>query len=141
FAYKVRVGSNTWLNMAVMAGGGFLNVNYNELDIYDKDDQLLTGQLSKFSPNFGAGLYLYSDKWYAGLSVPSILETHFYDDVQQSVAREQMHFYFMAGYVFDLSSELKFKPATIVKAVSGAPIAVDLTANFLIRERLTLGAA
>lgn len=141
FAYKVQLGNNTWLNMAIMAGGSFLNVNYNKLDIYDKDDILLTGQLSKFSPNFGAGLYMYSDRWYAGLSVPSILETQFYDDIQQSVANERMHFYLMAGYVFNLSSELKFKPATIVKAVSGAPIAVDLTANFLIRERLTLGAA
>jgi len=141
FAYKLQVGRNTWLNMAVMGGGSFLTVDYNNLDIYDKDDPLLTGRLSKFSPNFGAGLYLYSDKWYAGISVPAILETQFFDDVQQSVASEQMHFYFMTGYVFDLTPDLKFKPATIVKAVSGAPIAVDLTANFLIHERLTLGAA
>lgn len=141
FAYKLQVSRGVWLNMAIMGGGGFLTVNYNDLDIYDKDDHLLTGSLSKFSPNIGAGLYLYSDKWYAGISVPSILETQFYDDIQQSIASERMHFYFMAGYVFDLNPNLKFKPATIVKAVSGAPVAVDLTANFLIHRRFTVGAA
>ncbi|RAV27756.1 PorP/SprF family type IX secretion system membrane protein [Sinomicrobium soli] len=141
FSYKLRVGYDTWLNLAVMAGGSSLVVDYNRLDIYDKDDPNLTGRLSKFSPNFGAGAYLHSEKWYVGLSVPAMLETHFYDDVKQSVARERMHFYLIGGYVFDLGNTVKFKPATMVKAVSGAPLSVDLTANFLLYDRLTLGAA
>ena len=52
-----------------------------------------------------------------------------------------MHYFLIAGYVFDLGENLKFKPATLVKAVSGSPLQVDLSANFLIYEKVTLGAA
>jgi|SRR5690606_37883953 len=141
FAYKMPVGKNIWLNMAVLAGGNMLTVDYNKLDIYDKEDPYLTGQLSRFSPNIGTGFFLYSQKWYVGLSVPAILETQFFDDVQQSIATTRTYFYLISGYVFDLNPRLKFKPATVIKAAVGAPIAVDLTANFLMRDRLTLGLA
>ena len=47
----------------------------------------------------------------------------------------------IGGYVFDLSPNLKFKPAVLAKVVQGAPVAVDLSANFLISNKLTLGAA
>ena len=36
---------------------------------------------------------------------------------------------------------MKFKPATLVKAVSGSPLQWDVSANFLINEKFTLGAA
>jgi type IX secretion system PorP/SprF family membrane protein len=101
----------------------------------------MNGILSKTSPNVGAGVYFHSDKWYAGVSVPQILETKFYDDVKMSTASKRMHLYVMAGYVFDLNENLKFKPAFMVKEVSGAPLAVDLSANFLLNDKLTLGAA
>lgn len=141
FAYKLAVGNRVWLNMAVLAGGSMVNIDYDQLDIYNEEDPFLTGQLTKFSPNIGTGLYLYSERWYVGLSVPSIIETQFFDDIQQSFATTKTYFYFIGGYVFDLNPNLKFKPATVVKAAVGAPVAVDLTANFLIRDRFTLGAA
>jgi type IX secretion system PorP/SprF family membrane protein len=43
--------------------------------------------------------------------------------------------------VFDISDNLIFKPAMLGKIVSGSPITVDLSANFLLYEKLTLGAA
>ena len=52
-----------------------------------------------------------------------------------------MHYFLIAGYVFDLSDNLKFKPATLFKAVAGSPLQLDVSANFLIREKLTLGVA
>ena len=41
--------------------------------------------------------------------------------------------------MFDLNSSLKLKPAFMTKAVSGAPLSVDVTANFLIHNKLELG--
>lgn len=141
FSYKLQLDYDTWLNLGVMAGGSFLDVNYDKLNIHDPGDPQLTGRLSKFSPNIGAGAYLHSSNWYVGLSVPALLETNFYDDIQQSVAKENMHFYLIGGYVFDLNPMLKFKPAALVKAVSGAPLGVDVSANFLFNDNFTLGAA
>ncbi|MGY8916065.1 MAG: type IX secretion system membrane protein PorP/SprF, partial [Flavobacteriales bacterium] len=44
-------------------------------------------------------------------------------------------------YVFDVNPVLKFKPALLTKVVSGAPLQVDLSANFMFNEKFTFGAA
>lgn len=141
YAYPIQLSADLHLSLGVSASGNFAQIDYTKATIKDVNDPYLTGVLTKNSPNFGAGAYFHSSKWYAGLSVPMILETKFYDDVKVSVASQKMHFYAMGGYVFDLNDNLKFKPAAMVKMVSGAPLAVDLSANFLFNEKLTLGAA
>jgi type IX secretion system PorP/SprF family membrane protein len=52
-----------------------------------------------------------------------------------------MHFYFIAGHIFRLSDSIDFKPALLSKAVEGAPLQTDITANFQFFDRLTLGAS
>ena len=52
-----------------------------------------------------------------------------------------MHFYLIAGHVFELSPSIKFKPAFLSKIVEGAPFQLDVTANFLINEKFTIGGA
>ncbi|MBL0738545.1 type IX secretion system membrane protein PorP/SprF [Flavobacterium sp. GN10] len=141
YAYPVRLSADVHLSLGVSASGNFAQIDYTKATIQDVNDPYLTGVLTKNSPNFGAGAYFHSSKWYAGLSVPMILETKFYDDVKVSVASQKMHFYAMGGYVFDLNDNLKFKPAVMAKMVSGAPLAVDISANFLFSEMFTLGAA
>ena len=52
-----------------------------------------------------------------------------------------MNYYLIGGYVFELNSNLKFKPAFLSKLVEGAPLQLDLSANFLFNDKFTLGAA
>jgi type IX secretion system PorP/SprF family membrane protein len=57
---------------------------------------------------------------------------------------ENRHYYLLAGYVFNLSADsgtVMFRPSTVIRAVNGAPVSFDLSANFLIKEKLWLGAA
>ncbi|MFD1604661.1 type IX secretion system membrane protein PorP/SprF [Flavobacterium artemisiae] len=141
YSYPVQLSADLTMSLGISASGNFMNIDYTKLRTLNPNDPYLNGQLSQISPNFGAGVYFHSEKWYAGLSVPMILETKFYDDIQTSMASKRMHFYAMGGYVFDLNDNLKFKPAAMIKMVQGAPLAVDLSANFLFYEKLTLGAA
>lgn len=141
YSYPIQLSADVKMSLGLSGSLNFMQVDYNKLTLYDVVDPYMNGILSKTSPNVGAGVYFHSDKWYAGVSVPQILETKFYDDVKMSTASKRMHLYVMAGYVFDLNENLKFKPAFMVKEVSGAPLAVDLSANFLLNDKLTLGAA
>lgn len=132
--YKLAFGLKTTANI--------LSVDYTKLTIYDPTDPTtLTNINNKFNPNLGAGAYLFSDKAYVGVSVPNFLTTDRYDDNEVTIMRQKAHFYLMGGYVFELNPSVQFKPATLIKAVSGAPLQVDLTANFLIVEKFTIGAA
>lgn len=116
------------------------NLDPNKLTIYDPNDYNLRLQ-NQSSPVIGAGLYLYNEKWYAGISSPNFLETKYYDEVQVSTAMEKMHMYFIGGYVFTINPSLKLKPAVLAKAVKGAPLAIDLSANALLYDKATFGLA
>lgn len=142
FSYTIPVSENYKLAFGLKGTAHLLNVDYSKLNIYNPGDGLLQSNIdNRFSPNIGAGAYLYSDKFYIGLSVPNMLETDHYDDNIYSTAGERMHGYLISGYVFDLTDNIKFKPAVLAKAVKGAPLQTDLTANFLFNERFTLGVA
>jgi len=58
-----------------------------------------------------------------------------------TTAAEELHWFFITGYVFDINQNLKFKPATMIKVVQGAPVQWDASANFLIQDKITLGAS
>ncbi|SER69471.1 PorP/SprF family type IX secretion system membrane protein [Myroides profundi] len=141
-AYAIDLNADYKLAFGLKGTANLLNVDYTKLNIHNPTDPVSQENLNnKFNPNIGAGVYLYSDKAYVGLSVPNFLTTDRYDDNDITTMRQKMHFYLMGGYVFDVSENLLIKPAALVKAVSGAPLQVDLTANFLMYDKFTLGAA
>ncbi|OXB06394.1 hypothetical protein B0A81_13850 [Flavobacterium plurextorum] len=140
--YSYTILGSTDIKYSFGMSGGFSNfdVDYTKLNTQNPDPYL-SGQISQFSPSIGAGFYVHSYNWYVGLSVPQLLKTSFYDDVKATTYSEKSHFYLMGGYVFDLNPYLKFKPAALIKAVPGVPVAVDVSANFLFSEKFTIGAA
>jgi type IX secretion system PorP/SprF family membrane protein len=143
FAYRIPFPNNSTLSFGLKGTANLLDIDYTKLDIYDPTDSQFQNNIdNRFSPNVGAGVYWYSDKYYVGFSVPNFLETeHYNDNNYEALAKERLHYYFMSGYVFDLSDSIKFKPAFLTKFVSGAPFQLDLTANFMFNEKFILGGA
>lgn len=140
FAYTLAFSNDRKLAFGIKAGIRMLDIDWTKGQYYDPMDALLNNNINnQVKPSLGAGVYYYTDKWYAGISVPSFIKGDYYDDVQEALMYERLHFYFIGGYVFDFSDNLKFKPAFLVRAVSGAPVSVDISANFLIQEKVTLG--
>lgn len=140
-SYTVQTSETFKLSFGVKATANLFSLDVNKLQIYNPNDPYLQSIDNELSPNIGAGVYFHSDQSYVGLSVPHFLETNRYDDNAIQVTKEKMHFYLIGGHVFDLSQSLKFKPAFMMKAVEGAPLQLDLSGNFLINEKLTLGVA
>mgnify|MGYP000259418367 CR=1 FL=1 len=142
FSYTLPVSEKGKLSLGLKGTAHILDVAYDELNQYNPGDELLTKDVNGLSPNVGVGLYYrQSERWYLGLSVPSLLETKHVDGHSLSAAKERMNYYLIGGYVFDLSENTKFKPAFLTKAVSGAPLQVDLSANFMLYEKFIVGAA
>lgn len=143
-SYFIPVSNKSKLSFGLKFSANWLSVDYNRLTIRHPDDIVLADQNNinnQFSPNFGAGIYWHSDRNYLGISVPNFLETKRYDDNISSTAKDKMHFYLIAGTVAKLGPDWQFKPAMLAKSVQGAPLQVDLSANFLFIEKFTFGAA
>jgi type IX secretion system PorP/SprF family membrane protein len=147
FSYSINTSEEFKLSFGIKASANLLNINFDKLNQYDANDYSFENNVDdKFSPNIGVGLYWYSDKTYIGLSAPNLLETKHFDKyagtgANSYIAKERINYYLTAGHVFDLNYNLKFKPALMTKLVQGAPLQVDISANFLFNEKFTLGAA
>ena len=141
-SYTIAFANESRLAFGIKAGGQLLNIDYTKLNHYNPSDVSFRNNInSQFSPNIGVGLFYYNENSYLGLSVPMMLQTKMYDEFAYSDVNRRQHYYLTAGKVFDLSYNVKFKPAFVAKMVAGAPLQVDLTGNFLINEKFTLGMA
>ena len=141
FSYTVKTSDEGKLSFGIKASAHLLDIRFSELNQFAPDQTLEQDIANKFSPNFGAGIYYHTDKFYAGLSVPRFLQTSHFDESSLSTAEEQMNFYFITGYVFEMNPLLKFKPTVLAKVVEGAPLQIDLSANFMLNDIFILGAA
>lgn len=148
YSYSISTSESAKLSFGLKAGLDLLDVDFSKLNIYDDNDPRFQNNIDqKLQPQIGAGVYYNTEKFYVGLSVPNFLTTKHFDGSSlnnaqvNTIAAERLHYFLIAGYVFDLSSELKFKPAVLFKAVSGSPLQADVSANFLLFDKLTLGAA
>jgi type IX secretion system PorP/SprF family membrane protein len=147
FSYSIHTSERYKLSFGLKASANLLNVDFTKLHIYNPGDPRFQDNIdNKFSPNIGAGIYLHSDNTYFGFSAPYLLETKHFDksannSASSFVATEKIHYYFIAGHVFDMSANVQFKPSVLTKMVQGAPLQVDLSGNFLINEKFTAGLA
>jgi type IX secretion system PorP/SprF family membrane protein len=140
-SYTVQTSETYKLSFGVKGTANLFNLDVSKLNPEQAGDPSLQNLDNNFSPNVGAGVYFHSDKLYLGASVPNFFETKRYSDNDFVVNKERMNFYFIGGYVFDVTESLKFKPAFLTKVVEGAPLQLDVSGNFLINEKFVLGAA
>lgn len=139
-SYTIPMSETYKLSFGIKATANLFDLNVNKLNPENPVDPSLQN-FNKFTPNIGAGVYLHSDKAYVGLSIPNFIESKRYDDNEVAIFKEKINYYLIAGYVFDLSSSVKFKPALLTKMVEGAPLQMDISGNFMFNEKITLGVA
>lgn len=148
FAYRVQTGERAKLSLGLRAGFGVYQASLRDLKNIDANDPVFNHNVeNNFMPNFGFGAYYYGHRGYVGLSSPTLLENELNSGRNPSGSAKDLHkrhFYLLAGYVFNLSQDstgVMFKPSTVIRAVGGAPVSFDVSANFLIKQKLWLGAA
>lgn len=142
-SYSVQISNSYKLSFGIKATANIFNLDMSKLnpEIAFPLDPSMQNIDNEFTPNIGSGIYLHSDKAYVGISIPNFIESNRYDDNEYKIATEKINYYLIAGYVFDLNPELKFKPAILTKFVEGAPLQVDISGNFMFSEKFTVGLA
>ncbi|RSC92519.1 PorP/SprF family type IX secretion system membrane protein [Tenacibaculum singaporense] len=148
YAYSLLLSGRSRISFGIKGGLSILDVDYSKLNIYDENDWQFAENIDKkVQPQIGAGIYYNNDRLYLGLSVPNFFNSKHYNSDsannsnEDAIAIERLHYFLIAGYVFDISENLKLKPATMFKWVNGSPLQADLSANFLFNNKFTLGAS
>jgi type IX secretion system PorP/SprF family membrane protein len=147
-SYTIPTSEEYKLSFGIKATANLLDIDFSKLTYFKTETSLVNNSNidNKFSPNVGAGIYYHSDNTYIGFSIPNFLETKHFDryagpESYTYVAKERINYYIIAGHVFDLSANTKFKPAVLTKVVQGAPLQVDLSANFMFNHKFVAGLA
>ncbi|MEN1783891.1 MAG: type IX secretion system membrane protein PorP/SprF [Bacteroidota bacterium] len=142
FAYTIPIGyRGQRLSLGLKGGGRSFNVDFSKGTTQNPDVAFQNNIENRFFPTIGAGVYYHTRKAYLGFAIPNFFSEDHYDGQTQEIATERLHYFAIGGLIFDVTPDLKFKPAYFVKWVPGAPIIADISANFLIRETVTFGLA
>jgi type IX secretion system PorP/SprF family membrane protein len=143
YAYHLRFNGKAKLALGLKGGFSYFQKDLSQyMNEVGADDQAYAETTEpQLLPNFGFGAYLWSDRYYVGLSTPRLIENELDDSDPSStfISKENRLYLLMAGYVFPLGAELKLKPSFIVRATESAPVSFDINLNLLIREKLWIG--
>jgi len=143
YAYRFPMGKAD-LGIGLQGTIRSYRIDWNDTDAIHTGDGAIPMQDSqKILPNFGAGLYLSSDKFYVGLSVPHLLngDLSFFDGIASvsDFGEEQMHAFLMAGTVLKVSNNINFKPAMIMKYTKDTPFDMDIHGSFIFYDKIWTG--
>jgi type IX secretion system PorP/SprF family membrane protein len=144
YSYRLKISENTSLRLGIKGGITSYSHNLTRYTGYpgDPQDPLFMSDINnKIMPNFGIGAFLSNENFYMGLSSPKILKNSFKNNFDNySSWAELRHFYLIGGFVVNPASTVKFKPTFLVRYIQGASLVTDLTANFLLGDKVWLGA-
>ncbi len=139
YSYRIQMRKGI-LSFGLQGGLSSVRVSYDDLEISDSN---LSGTESDFKPNFGAGFYYLSNRFYVGLSIPYILRQRSANNgatLPQEINTDQIqHYYLTSGLIFDLSPLVKLKPSILLKAVRGAPMELDFNTMILFDDKIWFG--
>lgn len=146
YAYHLKLSEKVKLSMGISAGALQFMVDASKITLRDPSDQVISnGIQSLVTPDFGAGIYAYSTdkKWYAGASVPQILQNRirFNEVASTSLSKLATHFYVTGGYRYNLNENIKLEPSIMIKYVKPAPVQFDLGLRAVYRDKFWIGSA
>ncbi len=139
FSYTLQVSTNFQLALGLKAGATFHDIGLATLDLQDPGDPFFSENVNRTNPNIGTGAFLYSDRFFVGLSVPNLLNSVHLDQDDLRFGSETNHYFLTSGYVFEPNKNLKLKPSFLVKSAFDAPVSFDVNMNALFLEKFELG--
>lgn len=134
YAYRIRLGE-TKLAFGLQASVSLYRANFSSDDVADP----LLIPVNSTRPNFGTGVMWHSDKFYVGLSIPSIVNGKLDPSNDGSSSELIRHYFITGGYVIPLHENILIKPNVMVKYVQGAPVQADFNMNLLLQRVIWLG--
>lgn len=144
YVYRIKLGKG-FLGMGIQASVRYIGNNYADSRLVatqsiTSDGGIPVGDQSRYVPNFGAGLYFNTDRFYIGLSAPRFLENSIdFNSLSGELGKEVSHIYFMTGLLWTLGKNAKLQPQILMKYTQNTPFDADINLNLILIDKLTLG--
>ncbi|MDD4218368.1 MAG: type IX secretion system membrane protein PorP/SprF [Bacteroidales bacterium] len=145
YAYIMQLTKKSKLSLGLSAGANIFQANLTSVQLDQQLDPAFETNVSNvITPNFGVGAYYHRERFYAGISTTNLLQNSYSlvnpDSENILIGKEQLHYFLIAGALIKISDNLDFKPTTLFKLTASAPLQADVTASFILMNRVLLGA-
>ncbi|MBN2275609.1 MAG: PorP/SprF family type IX secretion system membrane protein [Bacteroidales bacterium] len=133
YAYRILMGSGT-LSLGLKAG--IASAHQEVLNLSDNDPVFSESTSDYFLPNFGIGLYYYSDKIFAGFSIPLILGYTSNDNGEVIIDHDfsRYTYYLTSGIHLYLQDNWRITPSLLAQYGINSGLVVDGTVSALYRD-------
>ncbi len=145
YSYRIPMGRGT-LAIGVQGSVRYFGNDYGDSRLLatqpiEIDGAIPEGEHNKYIPNFGAGLYYSSERFYFGVSAPRFLLNNIDFNSANGLAngKEVIHLYGMVGVIFNLNETIKFQPQALFKYADNSPFDTDINASFIFNNKFTAG--
>lgn len=144
YSYQLKLNEKSKLAFGINGGLSQVNADLRDVKIWDEDDEIYASSLTQIMPRIGAGAYYFSDKYFAGVSVPTLISyqdgTKFNIDVSKNTFIRR-HYMMTAGAIFDLSEKWKLRPSFLLKYTKAAPLEGDINVSAIFKDAFWIGSS
>ena len=139
YAYRLNLGSG---KLSLGLKGGLSTGKYELIDLGNDDIVFGEKSSSYLLPNFGVGMYYYTRKFWAGLSVPLILgyETSESGEVTAYHDFNKYAYYLTAGVKLHIADKWQLEPSGLLEYDKAGGIIADAGLKLAYKEAFRLGA-
>ncbi|PWJ45035.1 PorP/SprF family type IX secretion system membrane protein [Sediminitomix flava] len=138
--YRI-IGHNKALSFGLSGIASNYQHDLSQLNPQNPQDPLLQGTATEsyWQPNVGIGIYYYTHNYFAGFSIPKLLQ-HKSTSTDTELGSETVRHYFLNGGVkFNLSDQVKIVPSILFKFVESAPLQADISSLVVLQDLIWLG--
>lgn len=139
-AYEVQLSATESLTLGLRFGGRFISLDNNLGFIKDGGDGNLHNYKREIRPEMGLGLLYKRQNFFVGIAAPNIIPMKNHDKTRPTFgASNRIHFFVNSGMMLYINDSVLFEPVAMTKVVVGAPMTVDVSANFLFYRKFRFG--
>lgn len=136
YSYRITCGENSTLAFGLQGGFTSMRSDLVSINTTSGSDPVFMQNVNTWLLNFGAGIYYRSENFYAGFSVPHLLNNKTIEGTQSI---QKSHYFLMAGYMFEPVENFLIKPSMLIRYVNGAPLQGDINLNVWFQRKIGAG--
>ncbi|MES2139572.1 MAG: type IX secretion system membrane protein PorP/SprF [Bacteroidota bacterium] len=144
YSYMLKLGDGK-LSFGIKAGASNYQAKVEDLTVWDESDNSFSGvNKSAWLPKFGMGTFYFTQKFYIGFSVPSLIAydpNRNFNLSMESSSYIRKHYYLTSGYVFKVNERVKLKPSLLLKYQPSAPLQADISFSAMYMDMVAMGIA
>lgn len=149
YSYTIRSEEKLKISFGLKGGLNMLQIGLTDITLDNPDDPAFKNNIeSTYLPNFGFGVFAYTDHYYFGISVPDLIQHDYLNNTifsSSDLSLQSNKYYLLVGATYALSERILIKPSGFVSLSKSKEehktldVEADLSSLFVIDNRFAGG--